>query len=117
MMCFLRPDIPLPSPSGMTEKDLLVARERAAEAEMLADACDVDCAQGILEHPAWGPEVFVASERQGGWMDRTREGMENARTRAEKMVERVPLHWIGVRSATAEMRDRQVEVNGFYIVR
>ncbi|KAK6811626.1 hypothetical protein P875_00117041 [Aspergillus parasiticus SU-1] len=117
VMCFLRPDIPPPSPSGMTEKDLLVARERAAEAEMLADACDIDCAQGILEHPAWGPEVFGASERQGGWMDRTREGMENARTRAEKMVERVPLHWIGVRSATAEMRDRQVEVNGFYIVR
>ncbi|KAB8249667.1 hypothetical protein BDV35DRAFT_132627 [Aspergillus flavus] len=117
VMCFLRPDIPLPSPSGMTEKDLLVARERAAEAEMLADACDVDCAQGILEHPAWGPEVLGASERQGGWMDRTREGMENVRTRAEKIVESVPLHWIGVRSATAEMRDRQVEINGFYIVR
>ncbi|KAE8369296.1 hypothetical protein BDV27DRAFT_121069 [Aspergillus caelatus] len=117
VMCFLRPDIPPPSPSGMTEKDLLVARERAAEAEMLADACDIDCAQAILEHPAWGPEVFGAPERQGSWMDRTREGMENARTRAEKMVEKVPLHWIGVRSAMAETQDRQVEVNGFYIVR
>ncbi|OGM44218.1 LipA and NB-ARC domain protein [Aspergillus bombycis] len=117
VMCFLRPDIPPPSPSGMTERDLLVARERAAEAEMLAGACDIDCAQGILEHPAWAPEVFSAPERQGGWLGRTREGMENARTRTEKMVEKVPLHWIGVRSATAEMRDRQVEVNGFYIVR
>lgn len=117
VMCFLRPDIPPPSPSGITEQDLLVARERAAEAEMLADACDLDCAQGILEHPAWGPEVLGGPERQGSWIDRTREGMENARTRAEKMVDKVPLHWIGVRSATAEMRDRQLEVNGYYIVR
>ncbi|KAE8380369.1 hypothetical protein BDV26DRAFT_279587 [Aspergillus bertholletiae] len=117
VMCYLRPGIPFPSPSGMTEKDLLVARERAAEAEMLADACDVDCAQGILEHPAWGPEVFGAPEQQGSWISRTREGMGNARARAENMVERVPLHWIGVRSPTAEIRDRQLEVNGFYIVR
>ncbi|KAF7591016.1 hypothetical protein BBP40_002034, partial [Aspergillus hancockii] len=40
VMCFLRPDIPLPSPTAMTEQDLLAVREAAAEAEILADACD-----------------------------------------------------------------------------
>lgn len=33
------------------------------------------------------------------------------------MVEDAPLHWIGVRSPTAQMRDREVLVNGFFIVR
>ncbi|KAF5865122.1 hypothetical protein ETB97_005363 [Aspergillus alliaceus] len=117
VMCFLRADIPPPSPSGMTEKDLLAAREAAAEAEMLADTCDVDYAQALLDHPAWGPEGSGGSDRQGSWVGRTAEGMENARMRAEKMVDKVPLHWIGVRSPSAEVRDRQVEVNGFYIVR
>ncbi|KAE8356271.1 hypothetical protein BDV28DRAFT_116482 [Aspergillus coremiiformis] len=116
VMCFLRPDIPPPTPSGMTERDLLAARETAAEAEALADACDMEYAQRTLEHPAWGPELG-ALDSQGNWIQRTRGGLESARMRAEQMIDRVPLHWIGVRSAAAEMRDRQVEVNGFYIVR
>jgi hypothetical protein len=39
------------------------------------------------------------------------------RARGQKIVERVPLHWLGVRSPTAEMRDRQITMNGFYVVR
>ncbi|KAE8153329.1 hypothetical protein BDV25DRAFT_168986 [Aspergillus avenaceus] len=114
VMAFLRPETQLPPPSGMTEKDLHVARATAAEAEMLADIYDASYAQNTLDHPAWRPEL---NDRQGTWFDRAKEGVENVRGRAEKMIENVPLHWVGVRSATAEMKDRQVEVNGFYIVR
>jgi hypothetical protein len=117
VMCFLRPDIPLPAPIAMAERDLLAAREATAEAEILADACDASYAEVLLGHPAWGPDVSLGDERQGGWVDRTRGGVEGAWMRGEKMIERVPLHWIGVRSATAGVRDREVEVNGFYIVR
>jgi hypothetical protein len=108
---FLRPDV-LP-PRGTSEGELLEARNAAAEAAMLADACDAEYAQDVLEYPAWGPE----SQREAGVIDRTRVEVENLRARGQKIVERVPLHWLGVRSPMAEMRDRQITMNGFYVVR
>ncbi|GKZ29569.1 hypothetical protein AbraIFM66950_005601 [Aspergillus brasiliensis] len=127
IMGFLRPDVP--PPRGQTEKEFIAAREAAAEAAMLADACDVSYAQSILEHPSWAADRAVVSETRGvgtngasgsgggGWMDRTREGVENVKYRGQKLAEKVPLHWIGVRAPTDEARDKQIAVNGFYIVR
>ncbi|GFF31972.1 hypothetical protein IFM46972_03393 [Aspergillus udagawae] len=108
---FLRPDVP--PPRGTSEEELLEARNAAAEAAMLADACDAEYAQNVLEYPAWGPD----SRREAGVIDRTKEGVENIRARGQKVVERVPLHWLGVRSPIAAMRDRQITMNGFYVVR
>ncbi|GIJ91723.1 hypothetical protein Asppvi_010695 [Aspergillus pseudoviridinutans] len=108
---FLRPDVP--PPRGTSEEELLEARNAAAEAAMLADACDTAYAQNVLEYPAWGPD----SRREAGVIDRTKEGVENIRARGQKVVERVPLHWLGVRSPTAAMRDRQITMKGFYVVR
>jgi hypothetical protein len=108
---FLRPD--MPPPRGTSEEELLEARNAAAEAAMLADACDAAYAQHVLDYPAWGPD----SRREAGVIDRTKEGVESMRARGQKIVERVPLHWLGVRSPTAEMRDRQITMNGFYVVR
>ncbi|KEY82879.1 hypothetical protein LipA and NB ARC [Aspergillus fumigatus] len=108
---FLRPD--MPPPRGITEEELLEARNAAAEAAMLADACDASYAQNVLDHPAWGPD----SQREAGVVGRAKEGIENIWARGQKVVERVPLHWLGVRSPTAEMRDRQITMNGFYVVR
>ncbi|GAQ46529.1 hypothetical protein AtubIFM56815_005892 [Aspergillus tubingensis] len=126
IMGFLRPDVP--PPRGQTEKDLIAAREAAAEAAMLADACDMSYAQSILEHPAWAADRSFSGTRaintngasgsgSGGWMDRTREGVENVKYRGQKLAEKVPLHWIGVRAPTYEARDKQIAVNGFYIAR
>lgn len=108
---FLRPD--MPPPRGTSEEELLEARNAAAEAAMLADACDAAYAQNVLDYPAWGPD----SRRGSGVIDRTKEGVESMRARGQKIVESVPLHWLGVRSPTAEMRDRQITMNGFYVVR
>lgn len=115
VMGFLRPDIP--PPTGRTEQELVAARETAAEAAHIADSTDATCTQGILGHPAWGPDTATDDIRSLSWIDRTRTGVETARTRGQKMVEKVPLHWLGVRCATAETQDRQISVNGFYIVR
>ncbi|RAK97292.1 LipA and NB-ARC domain protein [Aspergillus ibericus CBS 121593] len=125
IMGFLRPDVP--PPRGQTEKDLIAAREATAEAAMLADACDVSYAQSVLEHPAWAADTPLVTETRnigtneasgsGSWMDRTREGVENVKYRGQKLAEKVPLHWIGVRAPTDEARDKQIAVNGFYIVR
>ncbi|EAU30792.1 conserved hypothetical protein [Aspergillus terreus NIH2624] len=116
VMGYLRPDIP--PPSGRTDKELAAAREAAAEAAALADSTDATATQNILDHPAWGPEMPAGeTSRSLSWKDRTKNTVGNARARGQKMVENVPLHWLGVRSPTAEMRDRQISVNGFYIVR
>lgn len=115
VMGFLRP--PPPSLGGNQSTE---ARETAAEAAMLADACDASFVQNILDHPAWAPDVPSAKELQRantGLKERTQTGLSNAAAGGQKFAEQVPLHWIGVRSPLAEMRDQRVTVNGFYIVR
>ncbi|RAL13322.1 LipA and NB-ARC domain protein [Aspergillus homomorphus CBS 101889] len=116
IMGYLRPD--LPPAVGSTEGELQAAREAAAEAAMLADACDLAYAQSVLEHPAWGAECRGGGDGQAGtWVERTRTGISDIRYRGQKMVENVPLHWVGVRSPNAGTREAQMAMNGFYIVR
>ncbi|KAJ5201362.1 uncharacterized protein N7498_006025 [Penicillium cinerascens] len=118
LMGFLREDIP--PPTGGNSQELAEAQAAAAEAAILADVYDVSVVQNTLVHPAWAPEVPIAAESQRqnpSWADRTREGYAVARARGLKWMEQVPLHRLGVRSATDEWRERQVAVNGFYIVR
>jgi hypothetical protein len=118
LMGFLRDDIP--PPTGSNSQELVEAQAAAAEAAALADVYDVSVVQNTLAHPAWAPEVPSAAEIQRenmSWADRSREGYAAARARGLKWVEQVPLHRLGVRSATDEWRERQIAVNGFYIVR
>lgn len=115
VMCFIRPE--MPPPTAASENELLEARQAAAEAARFADTYDVSYAQAVLDHPAWAPEMprsAPESQKENmGVLDRTKGGYAAARTRLEK----APLHWIGVRSETAQKMDQQVTVNGFYIVR
>ncbi|KAJ5631996.1 hypothetical protein N7490_008335 [Penicillium lividum] len=118
VMGFLRADIP--PPTGKTSQELADAQAAAAEAAMLADAYDESVVQNTLAGPAWAAELQPLVEiprTNSGWIDRTRDGCANMRTRGQKLVEQAPLHRLGVRSATDDMRERQVAVNGFYIVR
>ncbi|PWY77006.1 hypothetical protein BO70DRAFT_317882 [Aspergillus heteromorphus CBS 117.55] len=110
LMGFLRPDIP--PPRGQTERELIAARDAAAEAAMLADACDVAHVQGILEHPAWAAESLVSrADGNSSW------SVENVKYHGQRLAGKMPLHWVGVRAQTAEVRDKKIAVNGFYIVR
>lgn len=113
VMCFLRPE--MPAPSASSEKELIEAREAAAEASFLADSCDTSYALTLLDNPAWAPELSGLDSQESGmkFLDKTRDGYVTARTR----IENAPLHWLGVRSVTAGRMDQQVTVNGFYVVR
>ncbi|KAJ5388968.1 uncharacterized protein N7496_000036 [Penicillium cataractarum] len=118
VMGFLRVDIP--PPTGTTSQELADAQAAAAEAAVLADAYDISVVQSTLSHPAWaadGPTVDVSDQQNTGWVDKTRQGVESIRAKGQKWVEQVPLHRLGVRSVADEWRERQVAVNGFYIVR
>lgn len=118
VMGFLRVDIP--PPTGTTSQELAHAQAAAAEASVLADAYDVSVVQSTLSHPAWaaeGPTMDTSDQQNTGWVDKTRQGVESIRAKGQKWVEQVPLHRLGVRSVADEWRERQVAVNGFYIVR
>ncbi|KAJ5224959.1 hypothetical protein N7468_006184 [Penicillium chermesinum] len=118
VMGFLRAEIP--PPTGKTHQELAESQAAAAEAATLADSYDVSIVENTLSHPAWAPEIQSLAERQRqetGWKDRTREGYANILNRGHKLVDQIPLHRVGVRSATDEVRERQIAVNGFYIVR
>lgn len=114
---YLRAEIP--PPTGTTSKELAEAQAAAAEAALLADVYDASVVQDTLAHPAWAAEHPAISDLQqnSSWIDRTVEGYTNIITRGQKLVEQVPLHLVGVRSVTDELRESQVAVNGFYIVR
>ncbi|RMJ27602.1 hypothetical protein PHISP_01522 [Aspergillus sp. HF37] len=115
IMGFLRPP-----PPAMTTNQNPEARQTAAEAAYIADACDASFTQSVLDHPAWAPDVPSAKELQRtntGKKERTKTGLSNTAAGGKKFAEKVPLHWVGVRSPMAEMKDKRVTVNGFYIAR
>lgn len=114
-MGFLRPPPPA-SPDHINPE----TRDAAAEAAIIADACDSSSAQDVLAHPAWSPDIPSQAEKQ--WesstkKEKTRAGFSNAVDRSQRAVEQVPLHWIGVRAPTQEMKDQRVAMSGFYIIR
>ncbi|CAG8146346.1 unnamed protein product [Penicillium salamii] len=113
---YLRAEIP--PPTGNTSKQLAEAQATALEAAMLADVYDTSVVQDTLAHPAWAAEHHTLELQQNtNWIDRTQEGFANIITRGQKLVEQVPLHKIGVRSVTDEIRESQIAVNGYFIVR
>ncbi|KAJ5876433.1 uncharacterized protein N7529_002017 [Penicillium soppii] len=116
VMGYLRAEIP--PPTGCTTQQLAEAQATSTEAAMLADVYDAAIVQETLVHPAWAAEhPTLELEQNLSWMDRTQEGFTNIIMRGQKFVEQVPLHKIGVRSVTDEIRESQVAVNGFFIVR
>ncbi|KAJ5730833.1 uncharacterized protein N7483_005341 [Penicillium malachiteum] len=122
VMGFLRAEIP--PPVGKTSQELADARATAAEAAVLADAYDESVVQYTLAHTAWAPDLQSSSptpveipRQNTGWMDRAKEGYADMQSRGQKWVGKVPFHRLGVRSGTHQDREKQIALNGFFIVR
>ncbi|KAJ5797238.1 uncharacterized protein N7518_005778 [Penicillium psychrosexuale] len=111
---YLRAEIP--PPTGTTSKELAEAQVAAAEAALLADVYDASVVHDTLAHPAWAAE-HPDLQQNSNWIDRTVGGCTSIVNRGQKLVEQVPLHRVGVRSVTDELRESQIAVHGFYIVR
>jgi hypothetical protein len=117
MMGFLRPDEP--SQRASLRKGIEAGDEAADEAKMIAEVNDVSRTQTFLAHPAWAPEVLeerAAKEKIGG-LDKAKAGYASTRMAAQRQIDRVPLHKIGVRTQTDRMKDKAIVANGFYVVR
>jgi hypothetical protein len=100
--------------------------EALEERRMILEACDASLAQSTLDHPAWGPDPLPAlnaeksvdgKEEKASFLERSKDGYVNARLTGQRMVGRVPLHRVGVRMGTDELKEKIVGVNGFYVLR
>jgi len=119
IMGFIRPDEP--SQRAALMKGLRAGDEAAFEAAMLAEVNDVSMAQSILDQPAWSPEAAATalqarSEKPKG-LERVTSGYADTRMAAQRRLDRVPLHKIGVRMPFDPMKEKAMVVNGFYVQR
>ncbi|KAB8303227.1 hypothetical protein EYC80_004674 [Monilinia laxa] len=101
IMGFMRPDSSSDSCCGL-------------EDELVAELNDIVFAQTVLDRPLFAPEV---GEGPRGMLERATTGYADVRLAAQRQVDRVPLHKLGLRMEVDAMRDGGVGVNGFFVVR
>jgi hypothetical protein len=115
---FIRPDEP--AHRVILENGLRSGDEAAHEAAMLTEVNDVKLAQDILDHPSWSSEVSTRPKLQGrksSGLQKIGESYANARMAAQRQMDRVALHKVGVRLEADKLRDKTIVASGFYVVR
>ncbi|KUJ06638.1 uncharacterized protein LY89DRAFT_537238, partial [Mollisia scopiformis] len=118
IMGFIRPDEP--SQRAALLKGLQAGDEAAMEAAMLVEVNDISMAQSILGQLIWSPEAAstlqARSEKPKG-MERVMSGYADSRTAAQRQIDKVPLHKMGIRMPFDPMKEKTMIANGFYVQR
>ncbi|ROT38168.1 hypothetical protein SODALDRAFT_278999 [Sodiomyces alkalinus F11] len=87
------------------------------EGAIAAYADDVVVTVASLSRPNWGPmetcERLKTLKSERSFTDR----YVDARDKVQKQVDRIPLHWAGVRTEGAAMRDQALGTGGFWVQR
>lgn len=118
VMGFIRQDEP--AQQAKLEEGLQAGQGAAAEASMLAEVNDVSMAQGILDHPSWAPDAIereAAKDGKNGRLEKIKKGYADTRMAAQRQIDRVPFNKVGVRVPGDVVRDKNVILNGFYVIR
>jgi len=114
---FIRADTHVPLlQSNEKRKEIEIMQEQSEEQEMIALVNDMNFAQAILDQPAWGPEPPKAEEKKK-IVERATSGYADVRLKAQRQIDKVPLHKIGVRMQVDRIKENAVVANGFYIIR
>ncbi|KAK6606070.1 riboflavin kinase (NB-ARC domain protein) [Botrytis cinerea] len=101
---------------GFIRPDAHPVSSNEIEEELVASLNDIIFAQSILDQPVFAPEI--EGEGQGrGLLERATTGYADVRLRAQREMDRVPLHRMGLRMEVDRLRDEGVGLNGFYVVR
>ena len=101
---------------GFVRPDAHPVSSNEIEEELVASLNDIIFAQSILDQPVFAPEI--EGEGQGrGLLERATTGYADVRLRAQREMDRVPLHRMGLRMEVDRLRDEGVGLNGFYVVR
>jgi hypothetical protein len=115
---FIRPDEPIQRTN--LEWGIQTGDEAAHEAAMLSEVNDVRVAQEILDHPSWSPEAAVRpklQERKTSGFQKITGGYANTKMAAQRQMDKVPLHKVGIRLEADKLRDKAIVANGFYVMR
>ncbi len=70
-----------------------------------------------LSRPAWGPQATLARIETEKSARTLSDKYVDTRGRIQRQVDRVPVHWVGVRTAGGEMRDQMYGNGGLWIQR
>ncbi|KAF5021311.1 hypothetical protein F66182_6709 [Fusarium sp. NRRL 66182] len=80
-------------------------------------AADVMTTMASLGRECWGPEVSASAVRALRSERSFSERLGDATGRVQQQLDRVPSHWVGVRSEAANMRDEVYGNGGLWVVR
>jgi hypothetical protein len=104
VMAFLRP---IPKPGGPKAQTDLAA----------AVAKDMEIALASLSRENWGPETTLNRIKTERSARSFADKMADTKTQVQKRVDSIPMHWAGIRTSAAEMRDGLHGNGGIYIRR
>ncbi|KAI1344168.1 hypothetical protein F5Y15DRAFT_365701 [Xylariaceae sp. FL0016] len=104
IMAYVRP-VPRPDPSS-PNSDLFAAVSR-----------DIETTLASLSREKWQPEMTVHRLKTAKSQRSMAEKYVDARSQIQKSVDRVPLHWAGIRTEGAERIDQARGRGGYYIQR
>ncbi|PQE31690.1 and NB-ARC domain protein [Rutstroemia sp. NJR-2017a WRK4] len=87
------------------------------EQELVASLNDIMFAQNILSEPTFAPDVEVGDQSRRGMLERASTSYAATRLAAQRQLDKVPLHRMGLRMDVDRVRDQAIGVNGFYVRR
>ncbi|RAO69988.1 uncharacterized protein BHQ10_006000 [Talaromyces amestolkiae] len=125
IMGFIRPPKPKTALAGNNPSD-----EAEYEQQMVLDVCDIELTRNTLDNPSWQPDFLPGSldssrsvdgsepgKQQSGIWDKAKDGYANVRLKGQTMAGQIPFHRIGIRTPTEGLKDKNLEISGYYIPR
>lgn len=113
----IRPDEPVQR--AKLEEAMEAHNEAAEEAALISETNDVSVAEEFLNHPSWTVEAASRpklGDKKTSGVQKLAQGYTNTRTAASRRIEKVPFDKFGVRIGD-KAREKDIAVNGFYVVR
>ncbi|CAK7563846.1 MAG: hypothetical protein SEPTF4163_001723 [Sporothrix epigloea] len=95
----------------------LATRRDGAAVGLAAAEKDASLVVSSLSRPAWGPDatlVRMASDANGRSLS---DKYVDTRGKLQKQIDRIPMHWAGVRTEAGARRDQLYGNGGFWIMR
>ena len=115
---FIRPDEP--AQRAQLERAAEAGDQDAIDAALISEFNDVSIAQQFLDHPSWSADVATRpklEERNSSGLQRLGDTYANARATAQKKIDQVGLHKLGMRLEMDKGRSNIYAYSGYYVVR
>lgn len=87
------------------------------ENQILQLAQDITVAQASLERPAWQAEILLERIKTESSTRSFTEKIADAREAGQKQVDKVPVHWLGVRTDSMGLKDQLIGNGGICVKR